>query len=360
MRYDVLLNSDFLLRSFYFFIDRLVIWVDGFLLLCKIFIIIKRFNINLLIINMNKNYSIILGVVITAVAIFAGSLVSANEDHGLSLPNGFSSWKTSVPDGISSPVGQNERTHSLKVFRDQNDRLNRGVDNQLYSGNWSGYVLANYETGKTYTSASSTWIVSSATVPPGQSMGYSSSWVGIGGFCESASCRRGDGTLIQLGTESDFRKSGAGYYAWYEMLPQSETIISGLVVHPGDKITASLTLGGIVKRQQVWKLTMSDVTTGATWTKNVNYQSSELSADWIQEAPSSYSGTLPLADYNMVTFVPNTIGGGNNPSLDVADEVVMINPYGETSNPSAPNIAKNGFNTCWGNGTLTSCNPPIN
>lgn len=319
---------------------------------------------------MKKRYgvTIIAGGLILFAAL-AASLTYADEGAKVTFPGGFPHWTMAVPDGVSFSVGNGERTHPLRVFRDQSGKLARGTENQLASGNWSGYVLAKYETGKTYTSAAGTWIVPSAAVPTGQSVGYSSAWVGIGGFCENANCTRGDGTLIQLGTESDANGSGANYYAWYEMLPQSETLIPGFVVHSGDRVTASLALLPGSQNQnrfsrflqrQTWKLTITNVTTGATWTKNVNYQSSELSADWVQEAPSSYSGILPLANYGTATFDPETVNNGTNPSFTTANEVIMLNPNGQTSNPSTPDTDTDGFNACWGNGTtLTACSAPI-
>ena len=50
---------------------------------------------------------------------------------------------------------------------------------------------------------------------------YSANWVGIGGYCETASCNSVDNTLIQLGTGQSALDSGdAYYYAWYELLPK--------------------------------------------------------------------------------------------------------------------------------------------
>ena len=269
-------------------------------------------------------------------------------------------WTLAVPDGISFSVSDGGRTHPLQVFRDQNGKLARGAEDQLYSGNWSGYVLANYETHTTYTSATGTWIVSSSKAPAAKSSGYSSSWVGIGGFCENTSCSRGDGTLIQLGTESDVTAAGvSSYYAWYEMLPESETEIRGFTVAPGDSITATLALASITRGRQTWKLTMTDATRHAAWTTNLNYQSSELSADWVEEAPSSRSGILPLANFGTATFDPEA-ANNTTPSFVPTEEVIMLNPYGETSNPSLPDADYDGFNACWGsNGTLTTCPAPV-
>src|SRR5579872_1044585 len=172
---------------------------------------------------MAKTTSVLKGLLILFV--LSTSIAYADERAVPGFPQGFSLWKATIPNGILFSIGQDERTHPLQVFRDQNGKLARGTENQLQSGNWSGYVLANYETGKTYTSATGAWIVPAAALPQGQSAGYSSSWVGIGGVCENTNCTRGDGSLIQLGTESDVKASRTSYYAWYEMLPQSEISI---------------------------------------------------------------------------------------------------------------------------------------
>ncbi len=70
------------------------------------------------------------------------------------------------------------------------------------------------------------------------------------------------------------------------------------------------------------------------------------------EAPYS-NGILPLADYNLATFVP-----GGNPSLNYKTEgVIMYDPHGQTSNISTPDSY--GFSTAWGSGTtLTPVSPP--
>ena len=299
----------------------------------------------------------LVGVGAVLASVFAVSVAGADQGGGW-LSGRLANLKLEVPSGVTFSVQDGERTHALRVFRDQNGVLAHSTSNQIESGNWSGYVLAHYETGVTYTSAAGLWAVPSAAVPPGQTTGYSSSWVGIGGFCENANCTKGDSSLIQLGTESDAKTSGASYYAWYETLPQSETMIRGFAVKPGDSIAASLKLLSSARFNQTWQLSIKDVTTGATWSKNVSYRSSELSAEWIQEAPSSYSGVLPLANFGTASFDLGTVNGSTNPAFTAANEVIMLNPHGETSNPSAPDIDTDGFNACWGNGTLASCSVP--
>ncbi len=247
----------------------------------------------------------------------------------------------------------------------------RNVRHQVTTQNWSGYAVAKYETGSNYTSASATWVVPTATVPPGQSAGYSSSWVGIGGFCMNSICSKVDRSLIQLGTEQDASSSGVTqYYAWWETLPQGSQLISSMAIHPGDTIVASLADGPSItnaksspgggkggsggRKGQTWTLSLADSTTGASWTSTMSYDSSLASAEWIEEAPYS-GGILPLADFGTATFDPGYANGAS-PGLAQSNGIVMLDPNGQTSNISFPDSDSDGFNACWGNGTsLTSC-----
>ncbi len=270
--------------------------------------------------------------------------------------------------GASGPV-----SGPLVPLRDPHGHTIRNIHNQLESSNWSGYVTAGYETVvKSYTSATATWVVPAVTNAPGMRTSYSSAWVGIGGFFTSSSESNVYSDLIQLGTEQDASSNGTTqYYAWYEMLPSSETVISSsrFAIHPKDKITATLADTGTVSvgsgrnktQTQLWSLSMNDVTTGKSWSTSVDYNSSLSSAEWIMEAPYS-NGILPLADYGTATFDPGTADGANpvlTESKTLDEAVVMYDPHGQTSNVSVPNTAKDGFNAAWGTGsTLTPVSPP--
>ena len=145
-------------------------------------------------------------------------------------------------------------------------------------------------------------------------------------------------------------------------------------ISPGDTITVSLQLNSAGKKNQSWTLRMEDVdAAGArtqTWSRTLNYKSSQLSAEWIEEAPSSPGGILPLAEYgpsSAVSLAPafdfgltdfSTTSSGS-PSLTPSSEgLVMYNPWGQTSNPSSIDSDSDGFNTCWGDGAMQPCSPP--
>jgi hypothetical protein len=197
---------------------------------------------------------------------------------------------------------------------------------------------------------------------------YSSSWVGIGGYCENASCTAVDNTLIQLGTEHDVSSRGATqYYAWVEVLPNYPILISpdypycdslscAYAVDPGDSVTASLSCKSNCNpgQTQSWYLTMKNATKGWTFSTTVSYASTLMSAERIQEAPSSSAGVLPLADFVTATFDP-TVNAGSAPNFPPGangtvgpDAMLMVDPYGETSAPSATETSANpgAFTTC--------------
>ncbi|HXZ00343.1 MAG TPA: G1 family glutamic endopeptidase [Stellaceae bacterium] len=291
-----------------------------------------------------------------------------------------------------APFGTSHARHApIGVHRNDDGSLKLGPRNQaIETSNWSGYAAAYFSTSDYYTAATATWTVPKVTyvTPPEvcrtvtsffggtrqvctqshPSAEYSSSWVGIGGYCENSGCTSVDNTLIQLGTEQDVSSRGTTqYYAWIETLPESESELSPTTypVKPGDTITASLlcTANCTSGQTQTWTLEM---TSSEGWTyKNttVSYASTLLSAEWIQEAPSSSAGVLPLADYGTASFNATADGlspppAGTLEQAGVSNGILMVNPYGETSNPSA--LVSSEFNTCWGNNpnSIASCAAP--
>jgi hypothetical protein len=223
----------------------------------------------------------------------------------------------------------------------------RGLRGEVTTENWSGYAVT---AGAPYTSASATWQVPDVSYDGGSTpygYEYVFNWVGIGGY--------GDATLIQLGTESVVSTSGArSFYVWYELYPAVAQPIS-LSVKPGDIITASLECAAACSPSsvQTWLLTMTNETAGWTWTQSFHYQSSMASAEWITEPPY-YNGILPLADYGTAIY-DLVAANGQNPNLSLsANGIIAQDPWGQTSNPSAP-VYGDIFSTCWGKGSLTPC-----
>jgi hypothetical protein len=199
------------------------------------------------------------------------------------------------------------------------------------SSNWSGYART---AGAPYTRATAQWVVPSvsrSTKPT-----YDSQWVGIDGFNNSS--------LIQTGTETDYYNGSAHYGAWWEILPAAETPISSITVHPGDHMSASITKGS----GNTWTITISDTTTGKSFTTNQTYTGPGSSVEWIEEAPSVGGRIATLAHYSSPdTFDPGT-ANGVAPGLTAADGGVMVQHNAQVSTPSAPDSDKDGFNMAYG------------
>ena len=180
------------------------------------------------------------------------------------------------------------------------------------SSNWSGYV-AN---GGTYTSVTGTWIVPQVGAT---TTGADATWVGIGGV---------SGTdLIQAGTQATVSGGSVSYDAWIEMLPQSSRTIS-LNVTAGDSVTVSIT----EQSSGQWLISMTNNTTKSSYQRTVTYSSSRSSAEWVQEAPSSGRGIIPLDDFGTVRFTGGSaVRDGKTLTLSAlgASPVAMINRSGQ-------------------------------
>jgi len=238
----------------------------------------------------------------------------------------------------------------VEVIRDRRGNALTTRDGQYMSANWSGYILPKFQTGDTYTAAQATWAV--PTVGATKGLTLSANWVGIGGFCENAKCKKVDHKLIQLGSSQGSYKNQIVYFTWYEMLPKN-SIVTPLAVNPGDVITASLSCSPCTGKQS-WTLAMEDETTGDSWSKTVKYKTSQLSAEWIEEAPYSSKGIVALANYGTSTFDQSMVDGASA-DLSLGDSIVLLDPHHQTSSVSDLNSSEDGFSTCFGTDSLAPC-----
>ena len=238
----------------------------------------------------------------------------------------------SVATAAASPTGALIPAHKGQVLP-----LHGGTTSSL---NWSGYAVTP---GSGISAVSSSFTVPSAGLAP---PGFAATWTGIGGYTTS--------DLIQAGTAEQSLPNnplaGPQYYAWYELLPASETQLTGCsgdancTVTPGDKITVTISdVSG-----NTWSISLSD--SGKwSWSKDVTYSSSESSAEWILEAPTLVAQTL-LAPVGTVHFGPtstytdgsgtHTIAQGNPTQIDLGTGVV------NEATPSALASDGQSFNDC--------------
>jgi hypothetical protein len=230
------------------------------------------------------------------------------------------------------PAGQAGVNHLIAVSGDTADSLN-----------WAGYAVTP---GSGVTAVSSTFTVPSAgELPPG----FSASWAGIGGYSTSDLIQAGVSENSGLGGEL----LGGQYSAWYEILPASETPISGCsgavpscTVNPGDKISVSISNAG----GDTWDISLVDAGNWS-WSTSVTYDSSESSAEWIQEAPSLDGIQTIPADVGTVSFGPTstfTEGGSTHTISEGSPTLIDESPVGVVNEATTSPLASNGqsFNVC--------------
>jgi len=158
--------------------------------------------------------------------------------------------------------------------------------------NWAGYTVAyNFSDPKPLvTGVSGSWVVPQVQISQNDS--FSAIWVGIGGFFGH--------TLIQTGTEQDCVGGTTQYSAWYELLPSDSVMIDTMEVSPGDKITASINLENPVGN--IWSIRINDLSSGQSFSQNLFYSSSRLSAEWIVERPDVNNSLSEIADFGSATL----------------------------------------------------------
>ena len=158
---------------------------------------------------------------------------------------------------------------------------------QQIAGNWSGYAL----TGGHFTTVTGTFTVPTLSVTTACAENVSE-WVGLDGY--------NDHHLIQAGVlearanpYTGSCASGATWVVpWTEVLPSSPTAAAGLAVNPSDSVTVSIAQHATGS----WEITLTDNTTGRTYSTFQTYDGPTRSAEWIVEAPGTGSSGI-LAPY---------------------------------------------------------------
>jgi peptidase A4-like protein len=225
----------------------------------------------------------------------------------------------------------------------------------VQSGNWSGYAVT--PSADNVTGVDSSFVVPTASllIP-----GFAATWDGIGGYTGS--------DLIQAGVSENSPETGliegGDYNAWYEILPASETEISNCTgdasctVSAGDQMTVDIQLVS----GDTWNIAITDVGKW-NWDQDINYASSESSAEWILEAPTVGAQTI-LADVGTASFgsddtyttsdgVTHTIAAGDPTEIELSPEGIGVI---EEATPSALAADGKSFNDC--SYTLSTCAAP--
>lgn len=187
-----------------------------------------------------------------------------------------------------------------------------------FSPNWAGETLQTRTAG-TFQGVYGTWHVPRVQATPRNK--YSSTWVGVDGA--------NNAQLIQTGTEGDSVRGRTVYRAWWEILPQSETLIrytNGRLarVQPGDAMTAYVVE---TSSPGEWKISLVDATQGWRFETTRRYSGSGMSTEWIQEATSVGGAVSPLPAFSPVTFADLAVaesGRWYRTALTSANAVALV------------------------------------
>ncbi len=177
--------------------------------------------------------------------------------------------------------------------------IKQGIRHRLYNGtstNWAGYAVETNLTSPQSNAVSDAygqWVVPTVTCSQ-RNTSYSASWVGIDGYS--------DQTVEQTGTEHDCNRGRPQYYAWFEFYPQYMYEVN-LPVNPGNHMSADVKYAN-----NEFTLTLTNMTMNRVFTTSSSVPGAQReSAEWITEAPSSFFGVLPLANFGTENFSNTTV-----------------------------------------------------
>ncbi len=201
---------------------------------------------------------------------------------------------------------------------------------------WSGEVAWASKNGVTGFDR-----VTGAWVQPGivasSSPEYADTWVGVDGY---------DGKLLQTGTTAWTKDGAVSYEAWFVAwtgTPSGMTVIDEPVA-AGDRMQAAIDRN----RSGTWSVQLDDTTAGWSWTTTVTYPASGSTAEWIEEAPGTWSTGShyqTLADYGSATFTTVRADGAAPATVttfDIAEDGAVV------SYPSTYDTSQDSFTVRYG------------
>jgi hypothetical protein len=209
---------------------------------------------------------------------------------------------------------------------------------QVQSTNWSGYADDN-SAGNTYSTVTGSWAEPAVTCTS-RTTTYAAFWVGIDGYTSNS--------VEQDGTLAECYHGGAYYYSWWEMYPSNSIQTVGTTVRPDDSITASVARSGTS-----YTLSVTDSTHPANSfsTTQTCASCANSSAEWIAEAPSSFRGVLPLANFGSWRESGATVTSGSTSGVISSfpdDELTMVDSSGLVkAQPGALSGSGDSFTVAW-------------
>jgi hypothetical protein len=188
--------------------------------------------------------------------------------------------------------------------------------------------------GGPFTAVAGTFNVPSLSAAPTRTA--TAEWVGIDGSSAA------DPSLIQAGVQETYDPStnSTRWFAWWEILPEVETPIP-LPVAAGNVVTVSINQ----MSAGLWRITVTNDTTGQTFSTTQSYSGTGASAEWIVEAPiSAITGSIEaVGPYTPNVRFSNLSTTGTQTFVTAE---VMVQKGVTVSEPSVFTPA--GFNVAYG------------
>ena len=192
---------------------------------------------------------------------------------------------------------------------------------------WSGELAWASKNGvDAFDDVTGAWVQPS--VVASSSTQYADTWVGVDGY---------DGKLLQTGTTAWTHDGTVSYEPWFVAwtgTPSGMTVIDE-PLSPGDHMQV------VIGRSSSgsWSVELDDLTAGWKWSTTLAYPADGSTAEWIEEAPGTWSTGShyqTLADYGSATFttvradgtVPATVT-----TFDIAQNGAVIS-YPSTYDPA--------------------------
>jgi hypothetical protein len=216
------------------------------------------------------------------------------------------------------------------------------IPNLAYSPNWSGYVATGSSSNpQSFTSATGTWTVPTATCSTAHAGEFSVVAVGLGGWPSTSK-------MQEVGTDANCDNKGKpSYYAWFEVVPYPAYQIKNKL-SPGDTVTALVK----VLPANFVDLQLTDQTAGWTWQRNISWSLPDtLSAEWLVVAPASCirftCSQASLANFGSVNMrAVSAVANGNTGTLTDSDWTVT--PIQLVPGPTFSPDLGSGFSTTGG------------
>jgi len=264
--------------------------------------------------------------------------------RGSGLPLGIEISSSGVLSGEPGDAGTDQVTVSVHDSTGQtvSKVLPLTVVAQLVtsaSGNWSGYAVENGVfdgVTATFNVASLTSdqpsICETGTVGEPSQYCAMSTWVGIDGYDNS--------DLIQAGIEEQpiVGTDEFEIQPWWEILPAPQTNITSFVANVGDTISVDISA---TTTADIWDISVTDLTTDASFQTYQYYSGPADSAEWIVEATQIGGQVTTLSPFTPVTFANAGYSLAPSGGIDALDEIEMAQNGVIVASPST--IADNSF-----------------